>query len=98
MMVTTGLMRLISFRYPSRKSLNSVSRFWSSSRIAPGDSARLSAASEGWLERLIPVISSYLTMASVINWLLEVEDVEDVACSVDDIEATDRSKSLGWRG
>jgi hypothetical protein len=31
--------------------------------------------------------------------MLEVEDVEDVACIVDDVEATDRSQSLvqgGW--
>jgi hypothetical protein len=34
----------------------------------------------------------------VINWMLEVEDVEDVACTVDDIEATDRSQSLVQRG
>jgi hypothetical protein len=27
----------------------------------------------------------------VINWMLEVEDVEDVACTVDDMEAT-----RGW--
>jgi hypothetical protein len=26
----------------------------------------------------------------VINWTLEVEDVEDVACAVDDMEATDQ--------
>jgi hypothetical protein len=26
----------------------------------------------------------------VINWILEVGDVEDVACTVDDIESTDR--------
>ena len=34
------------------------------------------------------------------NWMLEVEDVEDVACTVDDMEARDRSQSLvqrGWR-
>jgi hypothetical protein len=24
----------------------------------------------------------------VINWMLEVEDVEDVACTVDDMEST----------
>jgi hypothetical protein len=30
----------------------------------------------------------------VINWMLEVEDVEDVACKVDDMEASDRSRSL----
>jgi hypothetical protein len=34
----------------------------------------------------------------VINWVLEVEDVEDVACAVDDMEAMDRSWSLGQRG
>jgi hypothetical protein len=36
----------------------------------------------------------------VINWILEVEDVEDVACTVDDMEATDlsRSRSLVQRG
>jgi hypothetical protein len=36
----------------------------------------------------------------VINWMLEVEDVEDVACTVDDMEDTDRSRFLvqrGWR-
>jgi hypothetical protein len=25
----------------------------------------------------------------VINWMLEVEDVEDVVCTVDDMKATD---------
>jgi hypothetical protein len=36
----------------------------------------------------------------VINWMLEVEDVEDVACIVDEMEATDpsRSRSLVQRG
>jgi hypothetical protein len=34
----------------------------------------------------------------VINWMLEVEDVEDVVCTVDDIEATDGSRSLVQRG
>jgi hypothetical protein len=36
----------------------------------------------------------------VINWMLEVEDVGDVACTVDDMEATDssRSRSLVQRG
>ncbi len=37
-------------------------------------------------------------MASEINWLLEVEDVEDVACSVDDIEATDCFEIFGLEG
>ena len=31
----------------------------------------------------------------MINWMLEVEDVEDVACAVDDMEATDRSLVFG---
>ena len=30
--------------------------------------------------------------------MLEVEDVEDVACTVKDMEATDRSRSLVQRG
>ena len=30
----------------------------------------------------------------MINRILEVEDVEDVACTVDDMEATDRSRSF----
>ena len=30
--------------------------------------------------------------------MLEVEDVENVACTVDDMEATDSSKSLVQRG
>jgi hypothetical protein len=34
----------------------------------------------------------------VINWILEVEDVEDVDCTVDDMEATERSGSLVRRG
>jgi hypothetical protein len=35
----------------------------------------------------------------VINWMLEVEDVEDVACTVvDDMEATGCSGSLVQRG
>ena len=34
----------------------------------------------------------------MINWMLEVDDVEDVACRVDDMEATDHSQSLVWRG
>ena len=34
----------------------------------------------------------------MINWMLEVEDVEDVACTVDDMEVRDRSGSLVWRG
>ena len=33
----------------------------------------------------------------MINCMLEVEDVEDVACTVDDMEATDRSGSLVQR-
>ena len=34
----------------------------------------------------------------MINWMLEVEDAEDVACAVDDMEATDRLQSLVQRG
>jgi hypothetical protein len=34
----------------------------------------------------------------VINWILEVEEVEDVACTVDDMEVRDRSQSLVQRG
>jgi hypothetical protein len=34
----------------------------------------------------------------VISRMLDVEDVEDVACSVDDIECTDRLGSLVQRG
>jgi hypothetical protein len=34
----------------------------------------------------------------VINWMLEVENVEDVACTEDDMEAIDRSQSLCQRG
>ena len=30
----------------------------------------------------------------MINWMLEAEDVEDVGCTVDDMEAMDRSQSL----
>ena len=30
----------------------------------------------------------------MINWTLRVEDVEDVACTVDDMEATDGSRCL----
>ena len=37
----------------------------------------------------------YSTKASVINWML---DVEDVACTVDDIESTDRLGCLVQRG
>ena len=33
----------------------------------------------------------------MINWMLEEEDVEDVACTVDDMEARDRSGSLVQR-
>jgi hypothetical protein len=33
----------------------------------------------------------------VINWMLEVEEVEDVACTVDDMEAMNRSLSLVQR-
>ena len=36
----------------------------------------------------------------MINLMLEVEDVEDVACTVEDMEAMGRSRSLvqrGWR-
>ena len=33
----------------------------------------------------------------MINWMLEVEDVEEVACTVDDMEATDHSRSLVQR-
>ena len=35
------------------------------------------------------------------NWMLEVENVEDVACRIEDMEAMGRSRSLvqrGWRG
>ena len=34
----------------------------------------------------------------MINWMLEVEDVEDIACTVDDIEAMDRLQSFGLEG
>jgi hypothetical protein len=34
----------------------------------------------------------------VINWMLEVEDAEDVACTVDDMGTADRSRSLDQRG
>ena len=34
----------------------------------------------------------------MINWVLEVEDVGDVACIVDDMEATGRFQSLVQRG
>ena len=34
----------------------------------------------------------------MINWILEVGDVEDVACTVDDIESTDRLGRLVQRG
>jgi hypothetical protein len=34
----------------------------------------------------------------VINWMLEVEDVEDVACTIDDMDATECSRSLVWGG
>ena len=34
----------------------------------------------------------------MINWMLEVEEVEDVACTVDDIESTDCLGSLVQRG
>ena len=33
----------------------------------------------------------------MINWILFVEDVEDVACTVDDMEARNRSGSLVYR-
>ena len=33
----------------------------------------------------------------MINWMLEVEEVEDVACTVDDMEAMNRSLSLVQR-
>jgi hypothetical protein len=42
------------------------------------------------LERSFPVILAYFSKASVINRSLELEDVE-VACSADDMKATDRS-------
>ena len=35
----------------------------------------------------------------MINWMLEAGDVEDVACTVDDMEAMDGSRFLiqkGW--
>ncbi len=35
---------------------------------------------------------------SVINWMLETKDVEDVACTVDDMEALGRWRSLVQRG
>jgi hypothetical protein len=34
----------------------------------------------------------------VISWMLEVEDAEDVACTVDDMGTTDRWPSLDQRG
>jgi hypothetical protein len=34
----------------------------------------------------------------VINLILEADEVEDVACVVDDMEATGRSQSLVWGG
>ena len=34
----------------------------------------------------------------MINWILEVDDVEDVACIVDEMDAIDRSGSLAERG
>jgi hypothetical protein len=33
----------------------------------------------------------------VINWILEVEEVEDVACTVDEMEAMSHSRSLVQR-
>jgi hypothetical protein len=34
----------------------------------------------------------------VINWMLEVDDVDDVACTVDDMETANRSRYLVRRG
>ena len=34
----------------------------------------------------------------MINRMLEGEDVEDVACTLDDMDATDRSRTLVQRG
>ncbi len=34
----------------------------------------------------------------MINWILEVEDVEDVACTVDDMEARDSLAIFGSEG
>ena len=47
-------------------------------------------AANGFWERSIPVIFAYSIKALIINWMLEVEDIEDVSCAVDDMEATDR--------
>ena len=49
------------------------------------------AVAKGFLERSIPVIFAYSSKASVINWMLDDEDDEDVACTVEDMEAMGRS-------
>ena len=58
-----------------------------------GESDCSSAAANGFLERSFPLILAYFSKASVINRMLDSEaedDVEDVACSADDMKATDR--------
>ncbi len=98
MTFTAALRQLISLRLPSRCSLNAFSRSWSSCRIASGEVACSSEAANGFFERSVPVIWAYLAKASVINWMLEVEDAEDVSCSVNDMNVTDRQRAFVQRG
>ncbi len=58
----------------------------------------LRLAANGFFERSVPVIWAYLAKASVINWMLEVEDAEDVSCSVNDMNVTDRQRAFVQRG
>ena len=34
----------------------------------------------------------------MINWMLDVEDVEDVSCAVDNMKTSDRSPVFGGEG
>ena len=52
----------------------------------------------GFLERSTPVILVYSASALVNNWMLEVKDVGDVACSVDDMRGTNYSGTFVQRG
>ena len=66
--------------------------------ISPGVFARSIAAATGVLERSIPVVFAKSSKASVINWMLKVEGVKDVTCTVEDMEAMDKSQSTVQRG
>ena len=67
--------------------------------MAAGEFTRSTAAVKGCSERSILVIFEYLAKASVNNCLMEGDDVEGVACTVDAMEVGgqgDTSSGSRW--